>query len=116
LLVGLEVEAAEGLEGADVEPAGIRRGGGAGADALDVHGLALGVETAELDPADEAVVVVDVEDEYAVAAVFDVIAHAGLGDVEKVAIRLSGRAVGGAGGGAEEERGEAAEDGENRAR
>ena len=73
-----QVEAHQLLDGADVEPLG----SGAGADPLDVDRRPLLIEAGCRDPLDEAMAVVDVEDEQAMAAVLEVIADARLGHVE----------------------------------
>jgi len=73
-----DVETLELVEGGDVEAAGF----GISGDAFDVGGFAVGGKTLRGDAFDEFVVVIDVEDHQAVAAVFEVIADAGRGDVE----------------------------------
>ena len=78
-LLGDQVQTHELLGRADVDPLGR----GTGADALDVERLPLGVEPGGRDALDELVAVVDVEDQEAVAAVLEIVANPGLGDVEQ---------------------------------
>ena len=58
-------------------------GRGIGADALDVERLPLGIEPGGRDALDEVVAVVDVEDQEAMSAVFEIVANPGLRDIEQ---------------------------------
>src|ERR1051325_2914089 len=81
-LPGDQVETDQRLQRADVKPFG----GGTGADSLYVEGSPLLIQTGGGDPLDKSVIGVDVENENAVSAVFEVIADARLGHVEKPAL------------------------------
>jgi hypothetical protein len=85
--LGHEVEAGERLGRADVEP--LRAG--AGADSLDVVGLALLIEPGRGDALDELVAVVDVEDQQPVPAIFGVVADPRHRHVEPPLFPIRGR-------------------------
>ena len=78
-LFGFEVERGEGASSRDVKA--FR--GSVGGDAFDVEGFSIFVESREGNAFHEFVAVIDVEDDDAVAAVFEVVANAGCGDVQK---------------------------------
>lgn len=77
---GVEIEGGEGAGGGDVEAAGI----GVGGKAFYVERLFIFVEAREGNAFDEFVIVINVENDDAVAAIFEVIADAGSGDVEQM--------------------------------
>src|SRR5207249_4736677 len=84
-LVGEQIDAGKAGRRAEIKPAGL----GAGADAFDRLGLLRVAKGRQRDAPHEAVIVVDIEDEYPDAAVLDLVADAGDADVEETArIRL----------------------------
>src|SRR5690348_7402626 len=77
-----------------------------GADALHVLGLAgLRVEPGRLDPAQELVAVVDVEDEQPVAAVLETVPDARLSHVKQALGIVPGATLGDGGSGQKRQRG-----------
>src|SRR5256885_5187048 len=78
--VGEEIEAGDTLGGADVELAGF----GAGNDAFYIFGLLAGRDGPSGNALDDFVAGVDVVDEDADSAVFDIIANAGKSDIEEM--------------------------------
>ena len=78
-LFGDEVDAGERVGGADKKPPRP----GVGTDAFYVSGYALFIKASEGEPPEELVALVDVENEHAVAAVFEIVADPGRGDVEQ---------------------------------
>ena len=89
--VRFQVEAHQLFDRADVYAARV----GVGADPFHVEWLPLGIGAGRRDAPHELMSLVDVEDQQAMAAVLEIIAHAGRRDVEQPprALSLGGQAV-----------------------